>query len=70
MRRTNKQTKFGDRIEGRNGNDSLLGNSDKITESLNQGIDKVNSSVNHTLRDHVENLTLIGTAAINVQEIV
>ncbi len=38
---------------------------DTITEYLNEGIDKVNSSKTYTLPDHVENLSLTGTLAIN-----
>ena len=38
---------------------------DIIAENLNEGIDKVNSSVTYLLLDNVENLTLTGTLAIN-----
>ncbi len=38
---------------------------DLVVEALNQGTDLVQASVSHTLADNVENLTLIGTAAIN-----
>ena len=38
---------------------------DIITEYLDEGVDKVNTSVSYTLPDHVENLTLTGTSAIN-----
>ena len=38
---------------------------DVITENLNEGTDKVNSSVTYTLSANVENLTLTGALAIN-----
>lgn len=38
---------------------------DTITESLNEGIDTVQSSINFTLSDNVENLILTGSNAIN-----
>lgn len=38
---------------------------DVVTESANQGIDRINSSVSWSLGAHVENLTLTGSAAIN-----
>lgn len=38
---------------------------DVVTEILNEGIDRVQSSVTYTLAANVENLTLTGTAAIN-----
>ncbi|BAY21063.1 hypothetical protein NIES2100_08080 [Calothrix sp. NIES-2100] len=58
-----------DRLDGGTGNDSLDGGlghdtytvdsvNDRITEGLNAGTDLVNSSVNWTLGDNLENLTL------------
>jgi VCBS repeat-containing protein len=38
---------------------------DAVTEAVNAGIDTVESSISYTLTDHVENLTLTGTADIN-----
>ena len=38
---------------------------DVVTENANQGTDTINSSVNYTLSDNVENMQLTGTAAIN-----
>ncbi|MGZ8381791.1 MAG: beta strand repeat-containing protein, partial [Nitrospira sp.] len=38
---------------------------DVVTENVNEGNDTVQSSVTHHLVDHVENLTLTGTGAIN-----
>jgi Ca2+-binding RTX toxin-like protein len=38
---------------------------DRITENLNQGTDLVNSSISYILGNNLENLTLIGTKAIN-----
>ncbi len=66
----------GDIINGGTGADTMLGGAgydtyyvdnvgDKVTELLNQGIDKVNSSISYILTANVENLSLIGTSAIN-----
>ncbi len=38
---------------------------DVVTENLNEGIDTVQSSINYTLGNNVENLTFTGTAALN-----
>lgn len=38
---------------------------DIVTEKLNEGTDKVSSSVTYTLPTHVENLTLTGSSSIN-----
>jgi trimeric autotransporter adhesin len=38
---------------------------DVVTESLNEGIDRVNASISYTLGANVENLTLTGTDVIN-----
>ncbi len=38
---------------------------DNVIESINAGIDKINSSVTYTISANVENLTLTGTLAIN-----
>ncbi|MBL8497077.1 hypothetical protein ABF87_12880 [Nitrosomonas sp. JL21] len=38
---------------------------DIISESLNEGIDKINSGITYTLPNEVEDLTLTGTALIN-----
>ena len=58
-----------DTLIGGLGNDSYLVDNigDVITEtsSPDSGIDSVNSSVSYTLSDYVENLTLIGAAALN-----
>ncbi|RCJ28200.1 hypothetical protein A6S26_11720 [Nostoc sp. ATCC 43529] len=65
-----------DTLDGGTGNDSLIGGkgndtytvdslSDVITEGLNAGTDLVKSSVNWVLGANLENLTLIGTEAIN-----
>lgn len=64
------------KINGGAGADILIGGlggdiyfvdheNDTITEYLNEGIDKVNSSTTYTLPDHVENLSLTGTLVIN-----
>ena len=63
-------------LNGGIGADSLIGGlgndtytvdnaGDVVTENLNEGTDKVNSSVTYTLSANVENLTLTGAAAIN-----
>lgn len=65
-----------DLLDGGVGADQLIGNlgddtysvddrGDVVTESSNEGIDTVQSSVTHTLDADVENLTLIGSAAIH-----
>ena len=38
---------------------------DKVTEGLNQGTDTIRSTISRALPANVENLTLVGTAAIN-----
>jgi Ca2+-binding RTX toxin-like protein len=61
-----------DTLDGGTGTDSMIGGADNdtyvvddagdvTTEALNAGTDLVRSSVNHTLRSNVENLTLTGT---------
>jgi Ca2+-binding RTX toxin-like protein len=56
-----------DTLIGGRGNDSYIidNANDMVTERLNEGIDIVSSSVTYTLSANVENLTLIGTTAIN-----
>jgi serralysin len=56
-----------DTLRGGLGNDTYIvdSTSDRIEELSNQGIDTVNSGLSWTLGDHLENLTLTGTAAIN-----
>lgn len=65
-----------DNLDGGTGNDTLYGGkgddtytvdstTDVVNENLSEGTDLVKSSVTHTLRDNVENLTLTGTTAIN-----
>ncbi|WP_375471014.1 beta strand repeat-containing protein [uncultured Nostoc sp.] len=65
-----------DSLDGGAGADSLIGGkgndtyivdnlSDSITEGLNAGTDLVKSSVSWVLGNNLENLTLIGTEAIN-----
>jgi hypothetical protein len=53
-----------DKMIGGKGNDTYGVNStrDLITENEGGGIDRVRSSVNYTLGQHLENLVLIGTA--------
>ncbi len=54
------------RLTGGAGNDTyVIGAGDSIVETVNAGIDSVQSSVTHTLAANVENLTLTGTATIN-----
>ncbi|MDA8129849.1 MAG: hypothetical protein M0Z73_14285 [Betaproteobacteria bacterium] len=53
-------------LTGGAGDDTyVVGTGDSVVESANQGVDTVQSEVSFTLSANVENLTLIGTAAIN-----
>jgi Ca2+-binding RTX toxin-like protein len=56
-----------DTMIGGLGNDSynVDNTADTITESQNEGTDSVSSTINYTLGDNLENLTLTGTTAIN-----
>lgn len=56
-----------DTLQGGLGDDTYHVNDmgDRVTERLDQGHDLVVSSVTHTLRSHVEDLELIGSADIN-----
>ena len=65
-----------DTLNGGNGLDTMKGGfgddnyfidntGDVVTEKLNEGTDKVNSSITYKLSANVENLTLTGTSAIN-----
>ncbi|MBD2443154.1 DUF4347 domain-containing protein [Dolichospermum sp. FACHB-1091] len=56
-----------DLLGGGSGNDTYVVDNvgDVIIEFLNSGIDNVESSITWTLRNHLENLTLQGTTAIN-----
>ena len=56
-----------DTLSGGLGNDTYVVDniSDTIIENANEGTDLVQSSVTYTLADHLENLTLTGTTAIN-----
>ena len=56
-----------DVLVGGIGNDVYMidNSSDVITENLNEGTDTVKSTINYTLLDNFENLTLIGTNNIN-----
>ncbi|MDB9449748.1 DUF4347 domain-containing protein [Dolichospermum circinale] len=56
-----------DLLGGGRGNDTYVVDNvgDIIAEFLNQGIDTVESSITWTLKNHLENLTLTGTTAIN-----
>lgn len=65
-----------DTLNGGAGADTLLGGAgddfytvdnagDVVAELENEGVDTVNSSLNHTLADHVENLALTGSANRN-----
>ncbi len=54
----------GDRLMGGLGNDTYIVDNirDSVTENLNEGNDLVQATVNTTLTNNVENLTLLGTA--------
>ncbi len=53
-------------LSGGAGNDTyVIGEGDTVIEAAAEGTDTVKSSVNFTLSDNVENLTLTGHAAIN-----
>ena len=56
-----------DQLVGLAGNDTYVVNNagDIVVENLNEGTDTVQASVDYTLGDNVENLTLTGTATIN-----
>jgi Ca2+-binding RTX toxin-like protein len=56
-----------DELEGGLGNDVYRVDNalDVVFEEASQGTDRAESTVSHTLGDHVENLTLLGTASID-----
>ena len=56
-----------DTMSGGAGNDTYFVDNvgDVVTEANNQGTDSVQASVNYTLAANIENLTLIGIAALN-----
>ena len=56
-----------DILQGGDGNDIYVvdNGSDAITENLNEGTDTIESSITYILGGNLENITLIGSAAIN-----
>ncbi len=56
-----------DRMEGGEGNDTFWVDStrDRVVEVVREGNDTVNSLISHSLAANVENLTLLGSAALN-----
>jgi Ca2+-binding RTX toxin-like protein len=65
-----------DTLDGKAGADNMIGGlgndnyivdnaGDIVTENLNEGTDKISSSITRTLPANVENLTLTGTSVIN-----
>ena len=56
-----------DNLIGGLGNDNYVVDNagDVVTENLNEGTDRISSSITRTLSANVENLTLTGTTAIN-----
>ncbi len=59
--------KRGDKYQGGTGNDTYVvdGATETVTENASEGIDTIESSVTLTLGNNVENLTLVGSGAIN-----
>jgi Ca2+-binding RTX toxin-like protein len=62
-----KGTLGADILQGLAGNDTYIVNhkDDKVAELTRQGTDTIQSSVTYIMPNHVENLTLTGTAAIH-----
>jgi Ca2+-binding RTX toxin-like protein len=56
-----------DRMEGGSGSDTYVVDHarDVVLERFNEGVDTVEASISYRLTDHVENLTLTGTADLN-----
>lgn len=65
-----------DTLDGGSGNDTMLGGTgddsyyvsstkDRVIENADEGIDTVVSSISYSLGNHLENITLTGSAAIN-----
>ncbi|MEG2266951.1 MAG: calcium-binding protein, partial [Acinetobacter sp.] len=56
-----------DKLLGGTGNDTYVidNTGDVVTENANEGIDTILSSITYTLGNNLENLTLIGSTAIN-----
>jgi Ca2+-binding RTX toxin-like protein len=56
-----------DTMSGGQGNDTYVVQStgDAVIENAGEGTDTVQSTISYTLADNVENLTLIGTSAVN-----
>lgn len=56
-----------DNLIGGDGNDTFVvdDSEDIVIESIDEGIDTIQASVDYTLSDNVENLSLIGTLAID-----
>ena len=56
-----------DRMAGGLGDDTFVvdDNGDLVVEAGGEGVDLVNSGITYTLTDHVENLTLLGSADID-----
>ena len=64
---TNPGTSGADNMKGTQGNDVYVVNNpnDKIIETNKAGIDTVVTTINYTLANNLENLTLSGTKALN-----
>ncbi len=65
-----------DQLDGGSGNDVMIGGTgndrfivdhadDQITESADEGYDRVDSDVSYTLSEHVEELNLVGESAVD-----
>ncbi len=59
-----------DTMAGGQGNDTYMVDNvgDTVVELANEGIDTVRSAVDYTLADHLENLVLVGSGSVDVED--